>query len=235
MTPPLHDHDLMASDAMLAERCAQGRVVVIDDDAAILEAFRNLIELEDYACETYTSARAYLQVLEFNRPLHPGPACVLCDVMMPDMDGLQLQAHLTQTGNMPLVLMSGGSGAQEAVSGFRAGAIDFLIKPIEADELIRAIQRALNQSRQQQERAQRQEQVHGLVQALSERELTVARMVAKGMTSLGISLELNITLRTVKFHRQRAMEKLGIAGTPELVRLLQESELLCNQSSNRLA
>lgn len=198
--------------------------MVIDDDLSILDAFRNLIELDGYACETYSSARDYLQVLEFNRPLHPGPVCVLCDVKMPDMDGLQLQARSAQHGQVPMVLMSGGSGAQEAVTGFRAGALDFLIKPIEAEQLMSTLHKALCLHRQQQEQAQRQQRVGALLNTLSERELSVARMVARGMTNLGISLELNITLRTVKFHRQRAMEKLGITGTPELVRLLQETE-----------
>lgn len=224
MNLPPSTHDLNTSDSELAERCARGRVVVIDDDLGILEAFRNLIELDGYACETYSSARAYLQVLEFNRPLHPGPVCVLSDVKMPDMDGLQLQARLAQQGHVPLVLMSGGSGAKEAVTGFRAGALDFLIKPIEADQLMNTLHKALSLCHQQQEQAQRQQEVSDLLSTLSERELSVVRMVARGMTNLGISLELDITLRTVKFHRQRAMEKLGIVGTPELVRLLQETD-----------
>ncbi|WP_416559012.1 response regulator transcription factor [Limnohabitans sp. yimb22184] len=224
MNQPPTSLEINALDPELAERCARGRVVVIDDDLGILEAFRNLIELDGYACETYSSARAYLQVLEFNRPLHPGPVCVLCDVKMPDMDGLQLQARLVQQGHVPLVLMSGGSGAKEAVTGFRAGALDFLIKPIEAEQLMSTLHKAMSMNRQQLAQSHRQQQVNALLSALSERELSVARMVARGMTNLGISLELNITLRTVKFHRQRAMEKLGIAGTPELVRLLQETD-----------
>lgn len=224
MNQPPTSLEINALDPELAERCARGRVVVIDDDLGILEAFRNLIELDGYACETYSSARAYLQVLEFNRPLHPGPVCVLCDVKMPDMDGLQLQARLVQQGHVPLVLMSGGSGAKEAVTGFRAGALDFLIKPIEAEQLMSTLHKAMRMNRQQLAQSHRQQQVNALLSALSERELSVARMVARGMTNLGISLELNITLRTVKFHRQRAMEKLGIAGTPELVRLLQETD-----------
>ena len=224
MNQPPTSLEINALDPELAERCARGRVVVIDDDLGILEAFRNLIELDGYACETYSSACAYLQVLEFNRPLHPGPVCVLCDVKMPDMDGLQLQARLVQQGHVPLVLMSGGSGAKEAVTGFRAGALDFLIKPIEAEQLMSTLHKAMRMNRQQLAQSHRQQQVNALLSALSERELSVARMVARGMTNLGISLELNITLRTVKFHRQRAMEKLGIAGTPELVRLLQETD-----------
>lgn len=210
----------MAHEPELVERCLRGRVVVIDDDAAILDAFRNLIHLEGYACETYESASAYLQVLSYNQPLHPGPVCVLCDVKMPEIDGLQLQARLNELGEVPLVLMSGASGAQEAVSAFRAGAIDFLIKPIDADHLLDTLSRTLEISRNRHQDSTRRQQVSNLLARLSERELEVARLVGTGMTNLGISLELNISLRTVKFHRQRVFEKLMISGVPELVRLL---------------
>lgn len=220
--------DLLAPTKTLSEdlysRCQRGRVVVIDDDTDILDAFRALIELEGFACETYASARAYLQVLDFNQPLHPGPSCVLCDVKMPDMDGLELQKNLRARGDVPLVLMSGGSGAPEAVAAFRAGAFDFLIKPIDADHLLGVLNRALDLSTQRQQQAQRRDEVEALLGQLSEREHQVALRVARGVTNLGISLELGISLRTVKFHRQRVLEKLGIAGTPELVRLLQERE-----------
>ena len=221
MNPPPRD-PLDAHDRDLVARCLRGRVIVIDDDLDILDAFSRLISLEGYACETYPGARAYLQVLDCNRPLHAGPVCVLCDVKMPEMDGLQLQARLRQYGEVPMLLMSGSSGAEEAVGGFRAGALDFLIKPIDAGQLLESIGKALAVSRERQSASSRREAVAARVGTLSARELAVARLVAVGVTNLGVSLELGISERTVKFHRQRLMAKLGIAGTPELVRLLQE-------------
>lgn len=200
------------------------RVVVIDDDPQILDAFSRLLLLEGFACDTYLSARAYLQALN-EAPVDPTqPCCVLCDVKMPELDGLQLQAHLKTLSHAPLVLMSGASGVLEAISGFREGAIDFLLKPIPADDLLAAVRKALDLSRQRQGQSARRQQVEQLIASLSPRELEVARMVAKGMTNLGISLAQGITLRTVKFHRQRLLKKLSIAGTPELVRLMQEYE-----------
>jgi len=212
------------NSADLAERCQRGRIVIIDDDVFILAAFRDLVLLEGYACETYQSANAYLQVLEYTQPMHPGPSCVLCDVKMPEMDGLQLQAKLNELGQIPLILMSGDSGAYEAVSAFRAGAIDFLIKPIDCDHLLQVLDKALETSMQQSVMGIRREQVNQSIQRLSDRELEVARLIAKGLTNLGISLELDISVRTVKFHRQRIMEKLAITGVPSLVRLLHEYE-----------
>lgn len=216
----------------LAERFKRGRIVVIDDDAYILAAFRDLILLEGYACETYQSANSYLQVLEYTKPIHPGPSCVLCDVKMPEMDGLQLQAKLNELAQVPLILMSGDSGAFEAVSAFRAGAIDFLIKPIDNDHLTEVLKKALETSRLKQVQVTRREKVTQSIQLLSDREFEVARLIAKGLTNLGISLELEITVRTVKFHRQRIMEKLEISGVPPLVRLLHEYESLRSYSDN---
>lgn len=201
-----------------------GQVIVIDDDPHILDAFSRLLELEGFACQTYPSAGAYLKALG-EAPAGPTqPCCVLCDVKMPELDGLQLQGHLKSLGHAPLVLMSGASGAQEAISGFREGAVDFLLKPIQADDLLAAVRKALNLCRQQQGQSARRQQVEQLIASLSPRELEVARMVAKGMTNLGISLVQGITLRTVKFHRQRLLKKLSLAGTAELVRLMQEYE-----------
>ncbi|MBF0256362.1 MAG: response regulator, partial [Gammaproteobacteria bacterium] len=90
------------SDQQLAQRCARGRVVLIDDDAQILSGLASLIELEGYACERYTSALDYLQVLNYNRPCFPGPCCLLCDVMMPEIDGLELQRRLAELDDTPL-------------------------------------------------------------------------------------------------------------------------------------
>ena len=125
-----------------AARCAQGRVVVIDDDPTIVMALSALLELEGYACETHASAEAYLHVLNYNRPSFPGPHCVLCDLMMPGLSGLELQSRLAALDDTPLLLMSGGSGVQQAVDGFRGGALDFLVKPIEADTLLTAVAKA---------------------------------------------------------------------------------------------
>ncbi len=207
------------SDEKLAARCARGRVVVIDDDPEILAALAALIELEGYACETYVSALDYLRVLTYNRPHFDGPSCVLCDVKMPELDGLDLQSRLAALDDTPLLLMSGASGAHEAASAFRAGAMDFLIKPVDADDLLTALTKALVASTERQLRRERQRMLATRIASLTERERDIARRVAAGQTNPVIAVELGIALRTVKLHRQRAMEKIGAVGTADLVRL----------------
>ena len=117
-TPDKPRKPVTVSDHKLAARCARGRVVIIDDDAEILSALAALIEMEGYACETYASALTYLQVLNDNQPCFPGPNCVLCDIKMPEFDGLALQNRLSKLGDTPLLLMSGSSGMREVASAF---------------------------------------------------------------------------------------------------------------------
>ncbi len=201
-------------------RCAHGRVVLIDDDDEIRHAYATLIELEGYACEPYASARVFLAALCENRPRFPGPCCVLSDVSMPEMDGLELQRQLARYRDAPLILISGSSGAAEAATGFRAGALDFLIKPVDADTLLATVARALALSTDRRQARERQTDLAVRIATLTEREREVARWVADGWTNRQIGEALGIVERTVKLHRQHAMEKLGAATLADLVRLV---------------
>jgi FixJ family two-component response regulator len=181
--------------------------------------------LEGYVCEPFSAPLTYLQLLNENQSHFPGPCCVLCDVKMPDLDGLELQRHLAALDDTPLLLMSGASGAHEAASAFRAGALDFLIKPIDADLLLTAIAKALSLSAERQQRSARQIILTTRLSSLTEREREIARRVVAGQTNQTIADDLGIALRTVKRHRQIALEKVGAGGTAELVRIAAEGGL----------
>lgn len=213
------------NDQQLAERCARGRIVIIDDDPEILNAIAALLELEGYATETYTSATDYLHVLTYNRPYFPGPSCVLCDVKMPGLDGLQLQNRLAELADTPLLLMSGASSVEEAVSAFRAGVVDFLLKPIDADTLLNAVAKALLKSSERAIFQHRHSELAERIATLTNREREIARRVAHGQINREIADTLNIALRTVKLHRQRAFNKLGVRNTADLVRIADEANL----------
>lgn len=225
MTTTRYRQPITFSDEQLAARCARGRVVIIDDDAEVLAALAVLVEMEGYACETYPSAVDYLHVLNYNRPCFPGPSCVLCDVKMPELDGLELQSRLAALDDTPLLLISGASGAFEAASAFRAGAVDFLIKPVDADTLLSAIAQALVVSTERQMQRTRQSALAERIAALTARERDIASRVAAGQSNPVIAQELGIALRTVKLHRQRAMEKVGAHGVADLVRIADEGGL----------
>ena len=218
-------HPVTVHDQALAARCAQGRVIIIDDDPEILQALAALMESAAYACETYTSGLTYLQVVNYNRPSFPGPVCLLCDVKMPGLSGLELCQKLTAHDDPPLLIMSGSSGIDEAIAAFRGGVLDFFTKPVDADTLLAGIQKALALSTQRQQQRQRQQSLATKVASMTPRERNIARQVARGLTNPVIAQKLGIALRTVKLHRQRAMEKLGVGSLADLVRLADEGGL----------
>ncbi|AOG21820.1 response regulator transcription factor [Acidovorax sp. RAC01] len=205
------------SDEALAERCAKGRIVLIDDHEEVLQALTNLLSLEGYACDGYPSAIAYLAWLKRNEPVFPGPSCILSDMRLPGLDGLELLGLLGGREDMPLILMSGASGIREAVQGFRTGAVDFLVKPVETDELLGAVTKALAISAQAHDRRARGNDIAERLASLTPREETVAARVAQGETNAQIAAALCISLRSVKRIRQSAALKLGATSTAELV------------------
>ncbi|RAU21932.1 DNA-binding response regulator [Paramagnetospirillum kuznetsovii] len=207
------------ADVRLAERCKRGKVIVIDDDSEILLALISLIEMEGYACESYASAGAYFEAALHHSRNFPGPVCILSDVKMPKIDGLELQRRLSEVGDIPLILMSGNSGAVETISAFRAGVVDFLLKPFEADLLFGAIGKALTFSLQRQESGELAIDMAERIASLTPREYEIIRLASQGMFNRDIAAHLGIALRTVKLHRQRAMDKLGMEGLIDLGRL----------------
>ncbi|MEI6760916.1 MAG: response regulator [Betaproteobacteria bacterium] len=209
-------------DEIAAARYARGCVVLIDDDAEVLAALAARLRFEGYAVETFASARHYLAALGAPVPSFPGPRCVLCDLRMPEMDGLALQRHLQGRDVPPLVLMSGQSLAQDVVSAFHGGAVDFLIKPFDATELLAAVAKALSTDAAQRTAAQQRLDAAALVSSLTDRELKVIQLVVKGQTNPQIMAAMNIALRTVKLHRQRAMEKLRLDSVAALGRFAQD-------------
>ena len=203
---------------------SKGLVLVIDDDSEILDAFSGLLLMEHYECLTFSCGQTFLKFFQDGKLPVNTPVCILCDVKMPELDGLELQQQLLKkSGHILLILMSGLSGAQEAVCAFRAGAFDFLIKPIDASQLLAVIAKAMAHSDHAKTELSERSYAQRKLNTLSEREREVAERVAKGMTNLGISLELGISVRTVKFHRQRVLEKLQVVGATGLVRLLDKA------------
>jgi FixJ family two-component response regulator len=211
---------ITVDDERLAHRCAKGRIDIVDDDPEILLALKALIEFEGYAVRAFASAQSYIEASTLDKPQFPGPKCLLCDVHMPEQSGLELQRQLTTRPDLPLLLMSGLSGAGEVAQAFRAGALDFLIKPMEADVLLEAITKALKVSALKQREILLLSDLSARASTLSARERDVLHLVAKGRTNQTIAEELQIALRTVKLHRQHGMEKLGVNTTVELVRII---------------
>ena len=208
-------------DEREAARHARGRVIVIDDDDAVRDALTALLSLEGYAVAPHTSATSYLEAIRAALPLFSGPQCILLDVKMPDMTGLELQRRLREMGeSTPIVFMSGGSGAVEAVQALKNGAMDFLIKPFEKESMLTAVSHALKKNHSERQHHEQHIGIARRLDSLSVRERQIAKMVSSGMLNRDIAAELGIAIRTVKLHRMHMMRKTGAANVIELSRLI---------------
>ena len=183
-------------------------VFVIDDDASLRRALERLLRAEGYAVEGFASAEAYLE-----RAHHDGPGCVLLDLALPGIDGLELQARLARdTRALPIVFLSGHADVPSGVHAMKTGAVDFLTKPVEADKLLTAVRAALERRASQIDTRER-------FSGLSGREREVMALVVAGLRNKQIAAQLGITEKTVKVHRARVMEKTGATSLAGLVRL----------------
>ncbi len=192
-------------------------VVVVDDDASVREALTDLVQSAGYAAMAFASTPELLQsdVLD-------APGCLILDVRMPGASGLELQRQLTRSGNAkPVIFLTGFGDIPMTVDAMRAGAIDFLTKPVRDQTLLDAIAIALVKDSQQRAAASERERTLDLVATLTPRELQVLREVAKGRLNKQIAFDLGISEVTVKLHRSNAMRKMDVRSISQLIRAWQ--------------
>lgn len=193
-----------------------GIVHVVDDDAEVCRSLAFLLETGGFAAKCYCDAAALLAA----NP--PPPGCVLTDVAMPRMDGVELLATLQRSGTrLPVVVMTGHADVQLAVRAMKTGAIDFLEKPFSDDALFAAVRRALTRSERMTEEATRAATARTRLAILTRREREVFALLVQGLPTKLIARELGASPRTIEVHRSRVMEKLGASNLPDLVRLAQ--------------
>lgn len=191
-----------------------GLVRVVDDDASFRTAIERRLKHAGYEVETYSSAQHLLDRL----PGVEKPGCILLDVQMPGLSGLELQNRLLELGSiLPIVFVTGHSDIPTTVRAIKAGAEDFLTKPIPSEQMIAAIERAM--ARYDLASSQRAElnSFLALVASLTPRERQVFRLMVRGMINKKIAGELGTTERTVKAHRHEVMEKMQVDSLAELV------------------
>jgi FixJ family two-component response regulator len=194
----------------------QATVYLVDDDAMVRKALACLLQLAGYTVEAFESPRRFLEAAP---PEHL--SCAVVDLQMPEMSGLELQAELESAGwELPLVFLTGQGDIQSSVRAMKGGAVDFLLKPVDEDELLAAVKSALvSDARSRAARKEEAERKERLGQ-LTEREREVCERVAQGMLNKQIAAALGVGESTVKQHRARGMEKLGVGSAAELGGLL---------------
>jgi len=190
-------------------------VYVVDDDASVRKSLERLIKTEGLSVRAFASARDFLV-----GELPDTPACLLLDIEMPEITGLELQEQLTtRHQSLPIVFITGFGNVPKSVQAMKAGAFDFLEKPFEAATLIDAIHRAVNHDIQARKRNRELAATQQRMASLTNREREVFELVVTGMLNKQIAFQLGITEKTIKVHRARIMQKMGAQSLAELVRL----------------
>lgn len=195
-------------------------VFIVDDDPAVRDSLALLLELKGFHTRTFASAEAFLG--EY-RPESPG--CVVLDLRMPGMTGLELQAELARRdATLPVIVITAHGDVATTRTALRRGAIDFIEKPIDDEALVAAIATALDRDARDRAAAQASASVAERLARLTRREREVLARVADGKHNREIAAELGISPRTVEVYKARLMEKLQVRRLPELVRLMLEAK-----------
>ena len=194
---------------------AETTVYVVDDDEAVRRFLRGLIQSVGLRVETHATAQEFLDAYEVG-----SPGCLLLDIRMPGMSGLELQAELKRRGiDLPVIILTGHGDVKVAVHAMKAGAVDFIEKPFNNEFLLQAIQKAVADSRRSGSSRVRRQEILQQLEALTARERQVLDIVVAGGTNKGVARRLGISEKTVEIHRAKVMEKMQAKSLAELVKM----------------
>ncbi len=197
-------------------------VFVVDDDASVRKSLARLVKTAGYEAEPFASVRDFLA-----RSPYEGPCCLVLDVRMPGLTGLDLQEALRAAGQrLSIVFITGYRDIPVSVRAMKGGAVDFLTKPLDEGTLLGAIQQAVARTLADRREQARVTEIRNRIATLTPREAAVFALVVTGMLNKQIGSELGIAEKTVKVHRARVMEKMRAASLAELVRLAGEGGVI---------
>jgi FixJ family two-component response regulator len=205
-------------------------VHVVDDDDSFRTAIERRLKHAGYEVATYPSAQHLLDRL----PHENGLGCILLDVRIPGLSGPELQGRMSELGStLPIVFLTGYPDVPTTVRTIKAGAEDFLTKPVSSEELLRAIEAALAHHEARRSLKSKLEIVHAHIASLTPREREVFELVVRGKTNKQAAIALGTTERTIKAHRHRVMEKTQVQSLAELVSLAERAGILGETSGSR--
>ena len=192
----------------------QQTIYVVDDDEAMRDSMTWLLEGEGYKVACYDSAASFLAARNDRMR-----GCIVLDVRMPEMSGLELHERLETVGSqLPIIFVTGHGDVPMAVGALQRGACDFIEKPFNNEDLLTRIQRALELDNQRSARQQRDSAISNRLEKLTQREREVMQLVVTGKLNKQIADSLDISMKTVEAHRARVMEKMGVRTLAELVK-----------------
>jgi two-component system, LuxR family, response regulator FixJ len=190
-------------------------IYIVDDDEAVRNSLRFLLKSVGHTCQTLASANEFLETYQ---PKHQG--CLILDVRMPGMSGLELQQQLNLRGAIiPVIFITGHGDVPMAVEAMQHGAADFLQKPFRDQDLLDRIQRALERDARNRAALAQHERIRASFESLTPREREVLELMTRGKSNKVTAAELGVSQRTVEIHRARVMDKTGAASLAQLVRM----------------
>jgi FixJ family two-component response regulator len=202
-------------------------VFVVDDDPDVRAALRRLIHSVGLDVETFTSASEFLKARRVR-----APACMILDVRLPDLSGLNLQQKMAEAGvDLPIIFITGYGDIPMTVRAMKAGALDFLTKPFRDQELLEAIQRGIEKHRTQLAMRAEISELQTRLQSLTPRERQVFPLVTGGWLNKQIAAELGTSERTIKIHRGQVMAKMKADSVADLVRMAEKLELVTSSNT----
>jgi FixJ family two-component response regulator len=192
-------------------------VFFVDDDPSLRRALVRLLKARGYEARAYASAAEFLQ-----EKLPDGPTCLILDLKMPETNGLDIQDALAQRGeHLPVVFLSGQGDVSTSVRAMKAGAVDFLTKPVDEDKLVSVVQMALERSAKVRDELEALKKDKEAFASLTPRERDVCIRIAQGLLNKQVGFELGTSEKTVKAQRAHVMEKLGASSLADVVRLVE--------------
>jgi len=193
-------------------------VAIVDDDASIREGVGSLLRSAGWSVETFVSAEEFLA-----RPRGNAPSCVLLDLQLPDLSGLDLQKWMIEAKlDIPIVFITGHGNIPASVQAMKAGAVEFLTKPFDEEHLFHAINEAIDRDRASRQRYAEIDALRGHYESLTHREQEVMQQVVSGLLNKQVAAELDISEFTVKVHRAQVMRKMHANSLADLVRMAEK-------------
>ena len=204
-------------------------IAIVDDDPSVREGLSSLIRSAGLQVETFASAQEFLA-----RLVTETPNCLVLDLQLPGLSGLDLQKHMADVGaEIPIIFLTGHGNIPASVQAMKAGAVEFLTKPFDEHDLLQAIQEAVERDRQNRQQHAEMHQLQNLYESLTTREQEVMQQVVSGLLNKQIAVELNIAEYTVKIHRGRVMRKMHAESLADLVRMAENLQIGSHKRSTR--
>ena len=214
---------------MRQSREPEAVIAVVDDDLSAREGLSSLIRSAGLQVEVFASAQEFLA-----RPGAEAPSCLVLDLQLPGLSGLDLQTRMAEVGlDIPIVFLTGHGNIPASVQAMKAGAVEFLTKPFDEQELLQAIQEAIERDRRTRQQHEEMRGLRGRYESLTAREQQVMQQVVSGLLNKQIAAELQITEDTVKFHRGHIMRKMRADSLADLVRMAENLGIGSHKGSAR--